>query len=821
MSNRVFNQPGPRAVIVAVLLAAAVIGWSGYRLGRKETVAAPGRVVAIVDFENLSKNPKDDWLSAALPTMLGTELGVTDELRVIPAELVRDASRDLGVAGLSVADAGRRGDVLAQLARRLNTDYVISGSYRIGNASPDPGLDVDIQLANAATGFSVSTLSNHVALSNLNGLVAQASAAMRTKLGLVAAGDALDTLANVRPPTTAVARRVGFALDAMQRFDAAGARDELLEAVAEAPTYAPAQLYLSRAWAALGYRQKALSTAQEAATHADGLPPELRLQIDAAVQTQSYDSHDAVKTWAKLVALKPLVLEYRLELSDADVAVDDPASARAVLAQARALPRAAGDPRLDLLAARIAEASRDPKAAAEFAQQALLEARRREAAGITADARVSLAEAKRHLGDLTQARALLTDAVAGYRMIGNPRGEVVARRLLASVLSDQVQTDAARDEYQRAMSLAKSIGYVAELGSIYQNICELLWDAGDRDGAAAAARRSLQIAQDIGDLPMRRWARGALANIALDDAAADEVVKELGELAILDESSHEPGAGAWMRTTYADVLRLRGELGAAQENCVRAQRAATSVSDPQFAVYADFTCALLAVDRGDTALAGRLLNRVRALSDASGNSIYSANALFEQGQIALEASQLASARQLLQDAAQMYSAKEAHTGEANAYALLALCAQAQGDSAERDRAAERSRQLRAAITSKQEVYVVDIALAQLATGDRARNDAVAQLRQLAIDAEQRHWMSWSLEAQLAEWRVLKTGGEEAAASRLADELNSKARHYGFRRILALLNRPQQAVPWNIPGTEPSRSVRPTSAMTFNCPCARG
>jgi tetratricopeptide (TPR) repeat protein len=679
------------------------------------------------------------------------------------------------------------------LGKRLKADYLVIGSYRIGDASGEPPLDVDIKLENAATGDTVNVLSDHVALSALNSLVGQTSSTLRSKVGLTAIGNyELDALANVLPPTTSVAQRVGFALDAMQRFDAARARDELLEAVAEAPTYAPAQLYLSRAWAALGYRQKSLAAAQQAATHAAGLPPELRLQIDAAVQTQSYDSVSSVKTWAKLAALKPLVLEYRLELGDAQIAVNDLAGAQATLAQSRALPRAAGDPRLDLLAARIAGARNDPKAAAAFAQVALAEAQRRGARGIIADARASLAASKSYLGDLTQADTLLTDAIADYRVIGNPRGEVVARGALAVVLSDQLQPDAARGEYQRAIALAQSIGYLAGMGSIYQNVCAMLWDAGDRDGAAAAARRSLQIAREIGDVPMQIWTRQALANIALDDAAPDSVADEFSEIAVLDESTNRPGAGAWSRATYADVLRLRGELSAAQENCLRAQRASASVSDPQFVIYTSFTCAVLAIDHGDIDQASRLLDRVRELSDASANGIYSANSRFEQGQIALEASQFATARKLLEDAARLFAAKEARTGEANAEALLALCAQEQGDTTERDRASARARQLRTAITSKQEIYVVDIALAQLPTDARARNDALDGLRKTAIDAERRHWVSWALEAQLAEWRVLKAGGDEAAASRVGAELRSKAERYGFRRIVALVNAPIHA-----------------------------
>ena len=77
----------------------------------------------------------------------------------------------------------------------------------------------------------------------------------------------LSLVSDAQPPSVDVARRVGYALDALQHYDAARARDELLEAVAEAPGYAPAYTYLSQAWSALGYRDKALAAAEQAVQH--------------------------------------------------------------------------------------------------------------------------------------------------------------------------------------------------------------------------------------------------------------------------------------------------------------------------------------------------------------------------------------------------------------------------------------------------------------------------------------------------------------------------------------------------------------------------
>ena len=786
VSSASSNLPGPRAVIVAVLLAAAVIGWSGYRLGRVNTAAVPDRVVAILEFEDLSQNPKDAWLSAALASMLSTELSITNEVRVLPAELVHDVSRDLNAGG-------HNRDTLAQLHRRLNADYVVSGHYRIRNAAPDPQLEVEIQLDAAAKTESLAAISKRVKLSALNGFVNQIGATLRGRLGLAAANtDDLSLLANAQPPTTAVSQRIGFALDAMQRHDAARARDELLEAVSEAPTYAPASLYLSRAWAALGYRQKALAAAQQAAAHTAAMPPELQLQIDAQVQAQGYELRQAVRTLRQLVQLKPRSIEYRLSLFDADIAVSDVSGAQSDLKEMRSLRLAAGDPRIELAAARLASAQDDIKSEAMFAAEALRQAQLRDAPGLIADALVKYAVAKERLGELDPAKATLTQAIAGYRQIGNSRGEVEARRILAAVLEDMSQADAARDEYQRAILLAQSIGDLGDVGAIYRNVASGLWVAGDRDGSEAAARKALQIGRQIGDLRLQAWTLRALALVASDDAATPDVVSSYRDVISLNERSNDAGGRVWSLAAYADLLRLRAQLAEAQSNCEIAQREAQNLSDPQFSIYSTFTCALIAVDRGDAATARTLLAQVGELAQASHNAVYSANVQLVLGQLDLEASRWTEARDLLRSAAQQFAATEARTGEADADALLALCAQELGDRPERDRTSTRARALRANITSRQEIFIVDIALAQLADTPHERNLALSHLRELAVDAQKRDWINWWLEAQLAEWRLLKSGGNDAAAKQLHDDLNSAARQSGFGRIVSLVNEPGHA-----------------------------
>jgi DNA-binding winged helix-turn-helix (wHTH) protein/tetratricopeptide (TPR) repeat protein len=784
-----------RGLIIAgsALLLAVLLAWQfGPFPGRGSARAVSDRAVALVGFTNLSQIANDAWLAPALAAMLGSELGAADEIRIVPYALVRDATKDLEapVAG------GYPREVLAHLRKQLDVDYVVSGSYLVGTAPEDPTLRVDVSVQDARTGVLIASVTNQVGLSALSLLVTQMGSTLRGKLGVVRPNaEILGLVATAQPPTTEVAHHMGLALDALARYDAAHARDELIEAIAQAPGYAPAHLYLARAWSALGYRQKALAAAEQASTRAGTLPPDQRLQVDAEIHGARYEWREAAASWKALVDLKPLMLEHRIAWIDAELAAGELLVAQAALAELLRLPQAADDPRVQLCAARVADARSDAKASAAHSTIALRQAQLREEPGLIADAQVELAAANNHLGEHEAAKSELADAITGYRALGNPHGESEARRALAAVLDDLHRGPAAREQYQLAMSIAQRIGDMGGVAAVYRNLCEVLWTAGDRDAAAAAAQRALEISRETGDLRLQAWTLRALATIASDEAASDEVMSEYREVTVLTERSHDPGGHVWSLATNADVLRLRGELDEAQDNCVRARAEAKMLSDPQFSIYSEFTCALVAIDRGETDSARVALDKVARLSQSSGNIVYGPNAELVLAQLDYEKGDWVQARARLRRAIQGFAAGELETGEADAQAMLALCAQASGDVAERDQAAARANTLRERITARQEIFFVEIALAQLANSPRRGADAIVRLRDLAADAERRQWLSWSLEAKLAEWQLLKAAGNPAAATHLRADLESAAGKRGFRRILTLMSAapPQKAI----------------------------
>jgi DNA-binding winged helix-turn-helix (wHTH) protein/tetratricopeptide (TPR) repeat protein/TolB-like protein len=778
---RLHGHPWLLALSAIVLLTIIAIGWHQMTRRAAGAIAAqPGGAVAFVGFSNLSRNAKDAWIGPALTEMLGTELNVAADLHVVPEELVRDASIDIGPP----AAGGYAPQTLARLRQRLGADYIVSGGYLVSGAADNAPVRVDITLQDARNGALLTSVSNQSPQGELTVLVAKAGVGLRDKLGVMPPDkQALGLVAAEQPPNVDVARRMGFALDALTHYDPARARDELLEAIAQAPGYVPAYAYLAESWSALGYHDKALAAAGQAAQNAANLPLEQRLLTEAVLEAERGAWAKAVDAWQALVQQKPLDPEYRLHLIDAQIAAGDAVHAQVTLDELRRAGNASADARTELAAARLAAAVDDSKGSAEHAANALRLSQQHDAAGLVADALLQLAAAQTRLGERETARSNLTKAIDGYRSIRNPRGEADARRALASVLADLNRGQDAREEYQHALALDQSVGNAGGVARTYRDLCEMLWVSGDRDGAQTAARHSLDLSRETGDLHLQAWTLRALATIASDEAVSDDVMQEYREVTALTERSGDRGGHVFSLATYADAERLRGELDQADLTCKQSNAEARALSDPQFAMYSGFTCALVAVDRGEILDATIALQATMQQATSIGDAMYLNNAQMMLAQLDIDQGHWAAGRDKLREASRGFAAAEQRTGEADAQALLALCAQALGDMTERDAAVNRARTLRQAITSKQEVYVVDIALAQV--GAPTDPATVNKLLALAADAERRQFVPWALEARLAAWRVLQ-GQRMDTRDALRVEIARAARRHGFGRILRLL-----------------------------------
>src|ERR1700685_171666 len=181
-------------------------------------------------------------------------------------------------------------------------------------AEEDAPLRIEMALQDVHSGNRLEVPVLNSRISGLMSLSSEVGKNLRQALGGPSPNQrSLDMIASAQPPSVGVARRIGFALDALHDFDAARARDELLQAIAEAPGYGLSYVYLSQAWTALGYHDKALAAAEQSARYTEHFSPEQRLQAQAMVATSRSDWPRAAQLYQALSALKPEEPDYYLK----------------------------------------------------------------------------------------------------------------------------------------------------------------------------------------------------------------------------------------------------------------------------------------------------------------------------------------------------------------------------------------------------------------------------------------------------------------------------------------------------------------------------
>ena len=258
------------------------------------------------------------------------------DLRVVPDEMVRDASIDVAPP----AAGGYAPQTLARLRRRLDADYIVSGSYLVSGAEDDAPLRVDIALQDARNGAVLASVSNQAGLR-------RAQRARRQKRAPDCVTNWVShrpgvrrsaSIANEQPPNVDVARRVGF----RPRCPATlrpGSRARRIARGRCRGSRLRSRIYLSCA-----KRGRHSGTGTK-----PWRPPAKRPKMrrifrpnNVSRPRRSFESErsnwiKAAEAWQALVKLRPLNPEYRLHQIDAQIAAGEARQAQLTLAGLRLL----------------------------------------------------------------------------------------------------------------------------------------------------------------------------------------------------------------------------------------------------------------------------------------------------------------------------------------------------------------------------------------------------------------------------------------------------------------------------------------------------
>lgn len=637
--------------------------------------------VAVLDFQNLTRNPAQAWLSTALSDMLVSELAEGGKLRTIPGEPVSDAEKELGITPFD----GFAPKTLARLRAALGADVIVSGAYAV---LPSPGqprrkgqkfqLRIDLRAQRAATGETISTATETGAESDVAALLQRAGTKLRAALhaGLLTDAEGQEAK-NALPGNLEAQRLYAEGIRELRNFDLTGARDLLQDAAIREPQFALAHSALARVWQALGYDAKARREALAAVQLDRKLSPSVRLETQARYHELNHDWTQAHAAYRRLLDQYPDAIDYGLDLARVQREMDNGRNSLATIAQMRALPAPlSSDPRLDL------EEAKDYNQLGDF-HSALDAARRAEA------------EARTRGASLLEARALIFEGTpvkppehspAAYRL--EEKAEKICARLgdwlcAASALRQMAivsfpDTSASLALFKQDYGITHRIGARAAAATALSDMGNEFLERGDLARARQAQRKAKMLFAQMGDESGVIKTTIDLANVSYTEGDLDSALKAYQQGLNMARASGEDWFAQICEGNIADVRELEGDFQYPLA-LVRRQLEATAKSGDKGLIASELeVIAEVRVAQGDFAAARKLLDQAEADARATGSNFVLASCWLERAQMALAEGRPADAERLARRSGAEAVAEERADTEGYSWQVLARSLLEQG-----------------------------------------------------------------------------------------------------------------------------------------------
>lgn len=498
----------PLLAVVAGLSAFTLLGRPAPSLSNKEGGASPTaaarRSVAVLGFKSLSGDPADDWISGALTEIIGFELAAPGRVRLIPPENVERMRRELALTRAERYE----GPTLARITRNLGTDLLVTGSYlRIPGEREK--LRVQALVQDVRTGETVAWARE---TGTPDSLIELATAVARGLQGPLGGGARTDSTALA---SNAEALQLYTRALALLRLWDAPAALPLLERAAVLDADNPfVQDALAAALSDLGFETRARDVARRAVDLSQGVPREMRLEIQGRFHALSGRWGEAARTYGELWRLHPDDLEHGLRLVSARKQAGRTREALATVEALRRLPSPAGDdPRIDLAETDVAWQLGDFVRMRDSSSRAIAKGEERGTVSFAAAGHFTRGWALSRLGQSAAAVADFQTARDLHLKVGDRGAAMGALLGVASVLQETGRTAEARKAYDEALPMLREIGDRRSEARALNNYAAMLVGLGEVDRSIALLERSLDIKKEIGDLQGAATTLNNLSNI--------------------------------------------------------------------------------------------------------------------------------------------------------------------------------------------------------------------------------------------------------------------------------------------------------------------
>jgi eukaryotic-like serine/threonine-protein kinase len=574
--------------------------------------------VAILGFKNTTGREDANWMGGALAEMLSTELAVGGKIHLVSGESVARARRELGDEGPNAQTP----EAVGRLARALDADYVLVGSFVAQGKERGEKIRIDVKLQEARSGETVLSVAVDGAEKDFVDLVAQAGRELREKmaLGRLTAKEE-EGLRAATPSRQDAVRLYVEGLTELRMEACSAARGPLEQAVAVEPTFPLAHSALAEALNCLGYEARALEEAEKAVALSQNLPRHIRAQTEARWHELKKEFPEAAAIYQHLFNQFPDNPDYGYDTAKFFIDAAQYDDAQRTIAALRRMPAPLGEnPRIDLLESKLVMASGGTtERRLELTRRARANAEKKGARLIEASALLDESGILATMGRADEAVALAQRARVIFEASGDRDGVILAMAYEAGArrwLGDQPGVATLE---QGALELAKALGNGRHMSVFYGMQAAAFAAKGDMEGALAAQERLYEHAMGRGEPWQAALAQAtaAIIEVELGRPAAARVRLE-NALTMYERlgGPTKPGLPAKVRSTLLAILVLvtseLGEPGVARVHLGKLRDLWTQgIGDARTQDGILLLEGLLAIDAGDAAAALRTLEQVK------------------------------------------------------------------------------------------------------------------------------------------------------------------------------------------------------------------
>ncbi len=547
--GRLFTAVSRRQILAAGGLAVVSVAGGVWKILPDKV----RRSLAVLPFVNVSGDADVAWLATALAEIIAASLGIDGALRTLKSKRVERGLREARVDVHRTAALPE--EKLAQVQRRLGTDYYVTGAYRLEGEI----LHVDLKLEDQRR---EELHSNKLRGSSrdLADLALQAGGEMRPILGLKPlAPEQRDQLRATVPPLEAV--RFYFEGRSRYQFDGKGAREFLERAVQTAPDHPLPHYELAVVFFNEGHTENAIEQAKLAKEFFGAMSDADRHELQAFYHETRSDWPLAIEKYRTLFDDFPDEPDYADHLVRTLIEDNRSEEALNILDKLRRLPPPLSDaPWIDLRAARVHYGLGDFKMAKKFADSAAEGGTSAQAWLLVAEASLEHAKALVELGDIAEAVTELDMARTKFEYAGDRAGVAETKEMAADLAFARGDLKTALIHYEECLKIYSEIGHKQGRARCRINLGMILW----QQGRLVDAEESFSVANTLTRKMDDHWQVLIFAGVGMCrhlQGELDAALEKYRKAEALAEALGDDSSQDWITTLRAEIFYLRGDLG--------------------------------------------------------------------------------------------------------------------------------------------------------------------------------------------------------------------------------------------------------------------